>query len=146
MTVVTLGRRERLAATLLVCLLSPWPQPPLRERGSTADASAPASAAILPSTRQPSMSAVQKALQDKGFPIDTIVVPVLWRPRQGVPGDYEPLKYLDNTLAEDWRDQSQMEGIGSGFSTNAELAKKKPNLFSTGMAKGARVGPASQPS
>ena len=31
MTVVTLGRRERLAATLLVSLLSHWPTPPLHE-------------------------------------------------------------------------------------------------------------------
>ena len=38
MTVVTLGRRERLAAALLVCLLSPWPQPPLREREEMAAA------------------------------------------------------------------------------------------------------------
>ena len=38
MTVVTLSRRERLAATLLVCLLSPWPQPPLREREEMAAA------------------------------------------------------------------------------------------------------------
>ena len=78
---------------------------------------------------------VQKALQEKGFSVDAIVVPVMWRPREGLPGDYEPLKYLESTLAEDWRDQSCMEGTGRGFTTNTELAKKKPSLFSTGMAK-----------
>ena len=122
MTVVTLGRRERLAATLLVSLLSHWPQPPLHERAPIADASASASAAIFPSNRQQPIPmsaspAVQKALQEKGFPTDAIVVPVLWRARPNVPGDFEPLKYLDDALAEDWRDQSHMEGIGSGFTT-----------------------------
>ena len=103
MTVATFDRRDRLVVALLLSLLIAWPLPPLdsADAMSNADANAvPAGAANAPN-RQPQSTGVQKALRDKGYPPDAIVVPVLWRPRSGVIGDYEPLKYINDTLAED---------------------------------------------
>ena len=70
-----------------------------------------------------------KRMKEAGYE-EYIFMPLLMRPRQGVAGDFEILKYKAETLNKQWRDEDHMEPTGEVVTTAKLKSANLPFLFS----------------